>query len=243
MEITSDLSSASLLITEKLGLVPVNFDNADEYAEFHRQRTICGWAYSDGALQHFKQMQEIKLKSLFWIMIKQELQVNSINGKDNDEFRGSDANGELQKSALFTKRAGHISLDSYAELPDPELAREDRTIMTVSTFFILPEHRKGGLGKAAMDLIEVLATQEPYGSPQCHTLALTTLHKSYIEVDEPEWRGMWKQLGLEPPQFSAQVWYEKLGYVLWKEEPRYPEKTLDGDDLNLIASFMRKRLR
>ena len=93
-----------------------------------------------------------------------------------------------------------------------------------------------------MDLVEVLATQEPYGSPHCHTLALTTVNKKHIEIDAPEWRGVWKRAGLDVPPFSNEIWYEKLGYVYWKEETRYNAVALDGSPLYLIASFMRKRL-
>jgi hypothetical protein len=33
-----------------------------------------------------------------------------------------------------------------------------------------------------------------------------------------------------------------MGYVKWKEEPMYPEKLLDGTEIMMMASFLRKEL-
>jgi GNAT superfamily N-acetyltransferase len=248
MTVSTNLSS--LLITEKLSLLPINLNDPAQHAGFKQQRVICGWDYSDEALQMFIEKQEKRLKSLFWIMIQRKVQANGKQESGDDVFVTQDANGYAaddnavsSSATLFTIRAGHISLDSYTEPADPELALEDRSIMTVQTFFILPEYRTGGVGRAAMDLVEELATQEPYGSPHCHTLALTTVSKKHIEIDAPEWRGLWKKCGLDVPPFSNETWYEKLGYVYWKEEPRYNAVALDGSPLHIIASFMRKELR
>lgn len=248
MTVSADLSS--LLITEKLSLVPINLKDPAQHDGFKQQRVICGWDYSDEALQMFIEKQEKKLKSLFWIMTQRKVQANdkqenggTLSATQDANGHAADGNAVSPSASLFTIRAGHISLDSYAEPADPEVALEDRSIMTVQTFFILPEYRTGGVGRAAMDLVEVLATQEPYGSPHCHTLALTTVSKKHIEIDAPEWRGVWKKCGLDVPPFSNEIWYEKLGYVFWKEEPRYNAVALDGEHLRIIASFMRKKLR
>ena len=72
---------------------------------------------------------------------------------------------------------------------------------------------------------------------------MTTVSKKHIEIDAPEWRGLWERCGLDVPPFSNETWYEKLGYVYWKEEPRYKAVALDGSPLHIIASFMRKKLR
>lgn len=246
---------SSLLNTDRFSLVPANLKNPDEYAEFKQQRIVCGWEFSDEALQQMMDKQEKKLKSLFWITIPN---IKDTSDTKEDDQRVSDSsNGVTDPSSASSCesapalahnyspriRAGHISLDSYAEPPDPELAREDRSIMTVQTFFIRPEYRLSGLGRGAMEVMERLAIREPYGSPQCHTLALNTASKRYVEVDAPEWRGMWERLGMVPPTYSNETWYEKLGYVYWKDEPRHAVESLDGHQIMIIASFMRKRLK
>ncbi|KAE8155338.1 hypothetical protein BDV25DRAFT_146502 [Aspergillus avenaceus] len=115
--------------------------------------------------------------------------------------------------------------------------------MTIHSFFILPDYRAYGLGRHAMRLAEALAVEEPYGSPNCRAIALTGLSKRYIYDDAPEWRGIWPRLGMEVPSFSIQEWYEKLGYVSWKEEPLYEETALDGEVIPLVEAFMKKRVQ
>ena len=121
MIVSTDISS--LLTTKSLSLVPINLNDPDEHAEFKRQRVVCGWDYSDEALEKFIRKQEKKLKSLFWIMVQQKV-------RTDDSFSvAQDANGHTAdddnlspSSTLFTIRAGHISLDSYTEPADPEVA-------------------------------------------------------------------------------------------------------------------------
>ncbi|KUL82158.1 hypothetical protein ZTR_11082 [Talaromyces verruculosus] len=239
MKVSAEI--CTLLTTDKLRLIPINLRHPHQYVEFKRQRKICGWDFSDEALQAFIEKQDKKLKSLFWIMIQSKAQADGEQANDNFI---SDSNAVSPPSpALVAIPAGHISLDSYAEPSDPELAVEDRSIMTVQTFFILPEYQARGIGRAAMNLIEALATKEPYGSSRCHTLTLTMVNSKYVEVDDPEWNGIWKKFGLDIPKFSYESWYEKLGYVYWKEEPRFSPPTLDGSIVLVIASFMRKRLQ
>lgn len=187
MTVSTGLSQLS---TGKMTLVPIDLNDVDQRAEFKQQRVVCGWDYFDESLQRFIEKQEKKLKSLFWITVPGNADDKKVNGEESPVIQ--EANGHASSSHI---RAGHISLDSYTDPPDPELAREDRSILTVQTFFILPEYRSGGLGRAAMDLVEALATQEPYGSPQCHTLALTTVSKKHILIDAPEWKGIWKKFG------------------------------------------------
>ncbi|KAJ5082195.1 hypothetical protein N7532_011238 [Penicillium argentinense] len=137
-------------------------------------------------------------------------------------------------------RAGHISLDKSSALLEPGFLRKNEIELSLSSFFILPEYRALRLGKHAVMLLEKLATTEPYGSPCCRYLTLTALSKKYF-YDE-EWRGMWDRVGMQMPSFSIQEWYERLGYVSWKEEPLYEERTMDGEKIVLWEAFMKKDL-
>lgn len=93
-----------------------------------------------------------------------------------------------------------------------------------------------------MGLVEELAVTEPYGSPRCRFVTLTGLSKRYVYDEGPEWRGMWARIGMTPPSFSVQEWYEQLGYVSWKSEPLYEEKALNGEVIKLWEAFMRKEM-
>lgn len=210
--------------------VPIDLADLKEYSEFQRQRTLCGWSFSDETLDFYREKQEQKLKSLFWITIPSP--DASATASENTEAAGEPA-----------LRAGHISLDAYNDPPhDPDLAAADKSTLAIQNFFILPEYQKLGLGHAAMDRLEGMARTEPYGSPNCQYLALSTLCKKYILQEGPEWKGLWSRFGLEVPTFSAHAWYEKRGYELFKEEPRYPVTSEDGYTVKLVLAFLRKRV-
>lgn len=206
-------------------LVPINLDDLVEFAELQDQRKVCGWDHETEVINTWRDKQKQKLKALFWVVIEDNL--STVSPEDNKNR---------------SVRIGHVSLDSESNPPDPELAREDKTILTIRSFFILPQYQSGGFGRRVMEIVETLATKEPYGSPQCKAIALTTLHKRYLYDDSPEWGGIYKHLSRGKPPFSLEEWYEKLGYVRWKTEPRYPERTIDGRDILKVASFMRKTL-
>ncbi|RHZ63415.1 uncharacterized protein CDV56_102387 [Aspergillus thermomutatus] len=207
-------------------LEPVNFHDADQFAELHRQRTICGWDSDPQTLTKWKGKQQENLKALFWVTIP--------NPSTGDENKNDNA---------IAIRAGHIALDAYCDPPELDLARADKSVLAISSFFILPEYRSYGLGRRAMRLVEEMAIAEPYGSPRCRFIALTALSKRYVYDEGPEWRGLWGRLGMSPPSFSIQEWYESLGYVSWKEEPLYEERTLDGEVVKLWEAFMRKEVQ
>jgi hypothetical protein len=94
-----------------------------------------------------------------------------------------------------------------------------------------------------MRLVEEMAVVEPYGSPRCRFITLNAQSKRYLYDEGPEWRGLWARLGMTPPAFSIQEWYESLGYVSWKEEPLYEERTLDGEVVKLWEAYMRKEVQ
>lgn len=210
--------TAMTATSQKCDLEPISLHDADQFAEIQRQRLICGWHYDEETLQKWKAKQQDGLKNLFWIIF------HNFNNRNSPI------------------RAGHISLDAYCDPPELDIARGDKSVLTISSFFILPEYRAYGLGRRAMSLIEEMAIREPYGSTNCRSIALTALSKRYIYEEGPEWRGMWERIGSSMPSFSIQEWYEKIGYVSWKEEPLYEEKTLDGGVITLWEAFMRKML-
>jgi GNAT superfamily N-acetyltransferase len=207
----------------KCELIPINLHNESEFEELRQQRVICGWNFDQKQIEGWRDAMSQSFKSMFWITIP-----------------------SIENSASSSKeiqRAGHISLDSVSEPPDLELANPDKSVLTIATFFIYPDHRGGGLGRTAMTLLESYATKEPYGSTNCKIIAINTLDKRYWEDDE--WRTMWKGHGRDAPVrgTSNEAWYERMGYVKWKSEPRYQQRTEAGEPALLIASFLRKKLQ
>ncbi|KAL4978987.1 hypothetical protein BDW66DRAFT_6775 [Aspergillus desertorum] len=194
-------------------LVPIKLTDPSELEELRQQRLVCGWDNTFETFEFWRRKQEAGLKSFFWI--------TTTNAATDDE--------------QARIRAGHISLDAYAEPADWDLANSDKTNLTIQTFFILPQYRSTGLGRTAMKMIEALATEEPYGSANCEYITLNCMSKKHY-YDET----LGSIVKAVMP-ICNQEWYEKQGYVAWKEEPRYEDTLPDNTKIVWDAVFMRKK--
>jgi ribosomal protein S18 acetylase RimI-like enzyme len=203
------MNNSPLFATE-VHLEVIDLHKQQEVDTLIVQRKICGWNFSQEIIAKWGDSVDKKLKTMFWIVLH-----------DKD-----------------ATKAGHISLASKAEPHDPDLAKEDRSVMTISNFFILPQHRSGGIGRKVMDLMEDMATKEPYGSPKCKAIALDTISYKYYDHTHTYWHYLKEYLEVQP---SNQLWYERRGYVEFKVIPRYPNQ-IDGVDIMLDAAFLRKDL-
>lgn len=201
--------------SSKCILEPIDLHDQAQADELLRQRVMCGWAMTPDYIDAWRAAMDAKTKGFFWIKLPSRPDL----------------------------RAGHISLDSEADPPDLELANpHDRSVLTIARFFVLPELRGGGLGRAAMETLESYAREEPYGSPNCRAIALDTLSKKYTEEDE--YRAQYEWLTGEPPRKGAvnnEDWYLRQGYVKFKEAPKYEgEGVREGH--KLIAVYMKKMI-
>ncbi|OJJ98285.1 hypothetical protein ASPACDRAFT_44790 [Aspergillus aculeatus ATCC 16872] len=210
-------------------LAPINLHSPADFAEIHRQRQICGWDHDLPKLESWKRKQDEGLKRFYWLCIPDPTAAAAPATPSTEASE--------EKKVVY---AGHISLDAYSDPADEELARADRAVLTIQTLFILPAYRGLGLGSRAMDLVEALAATT---ETQCRWLALTTLSERHYLDESPEGTGVWARTGAEPPVMGCnQWWYARRGYVLWKEEPRWREVGVAGDEVVFYAAFMRKEL-
>ncbi|KAH7120268.1 hypothetical protein B0J13DRAFT_457336 [Dactylonectria estremocensis] len=202
-------------------LEPMDLHDPDEFSELLRQRTLCGWNKDPSKIEQWRDEMANKTKSLFWIV------PTHLTGVPPPQ-----------------RYVGHIALCSISE--DLELANPDKSVFTFDTLFILPEHRGGGLGRAAIQALEACAREEPYGSPNCKAMTVKTISRKYREDDEC--RDIYMRLnsrrGMGPPEkgTSQEDWYARMGYVKWKEEPGYWTTLVDGTKILLDEVSMRKRL-
>jgi hypothetical protein len=95
---------------------------------------------------------------------------------------------------------GHITLES--ENADPSCADASKGIYRIATFYISTAIQGSGLGRAAMDYLENMATSPPLNAK---TLTLSTQANEYEEKEE-KWAAMVKE-GREPPKVSILGWY------------------------------------
>lgn len=141
----------------------------------------------------------------------------------------------IKPTAQPDLRVGHISIDKVSG---------DPSTIKISDLFVLPEHRGGGIARAAFQAVEGMATVEPYGSEECKTLLIDTLSRKY-SYDEEMRREYTQLTGVEPNPKGAtnEEWYGRMGYVTYKEEPAYPEREGRPNGKLLLASFMKKEIR
>lgn len=198
-------------------LKPVNLHDCNELELLRAQRKECGWDYETARLDTWRSAADAGTKCLFWITMP----------------------SSTTDQPFVT--AGHISLDSISscETYGLELARPDKSLLNVSTFFVSSEHRAKGIGREAVAQVERLATSEPYGSPSCTAITIMSLSCKYVE--DGSWRSCYVRWTGEEP-LSYERWYAKLGYVKWKEEACTKGTGKDGEDFVLVEAFMRKRL-
>ncbi|KAH8428466.1 GNAT family N-acetyltransferase [Aspergillus melleus] len=208
-------------------LVPINLHDRNQFAELLAQRIQCGWDNDPAHLLHWRSKIDQRLKSLFWITIT----------LPQDGISDSGSSDSDSEQAI---RAGHISLDSYSDLNDPLLANSDRSALIVQNLFIKPEYQRLGLGHKAMDLLEALAPTEPYGSPNCKYITLSTLSKRHFKEKDPLWDAAREILPPGYLDFCVPEWYERRGYVLWKSMWRKYEPAGEKRDLKLMVDLMRK---
>ncbi|PYH81621.1 hypothetical protein BO82DRAFT_354363 [Aspergillus uvarum CBS 121591] len=219
-------------------LTPINLHSPTDFAEIHRQRRICGWDSDLPTLESWKRKQDEGVKGFYWLCIPDPAAAAAAAATTSISTTTQPPAPSTEEKTVY---AGHISLDAYSDPADEELARADRTVLTVQTLFILPAYRGLGLGSRAMDLVEALAATT---ETNCRWLALTTLSERHYLDESPEGTGVWARTGAEPPVMGCnQWWYARRGYVLWKEEPRWREVGVAGDEVVFYAAFMRKGLR
>lgn len=141
----------------------------------------------------------------------------------------------IKPTAQPDLRVGHISLDRVDG---------DLSAVKIADLFVLPEQRGGGIARAAFQAVEGLATTKAYGSEECRTILIDTLSRKYSE-DEEMWREYAQLTGEEPKPKGAtnEEWYERMGYVKYKEEPAYPERQGQTSEKLLLAAFLKKEIR
>lgn len=203
----------------------MDLHDAAQFTELQRQRILCGWGHSPSALEGWRAANVAKTQAMFWVVPP-----------------------SLEELPAPQRYAGHFAMakKTYENDNGEDDALPQMTVVDLQDLFILPEHRSGGLGRAAVRALEGLARIEPYGWPGCSVITLNTLARRYVEEDE--WRAVaaepYSRMNIELPAkgTSNEDWYGRMGYVKWKEVPLYSVVLEDGSEFKFAASYMWKPL-
>lgn len=102
-------------VLPNLKFEPFDVNDDAQFEQLRAERILCGWDYTPQHISKWRDMMRRKVKQLFWIQMIDDESVDGIK----------------------YRTVGHISLDSEASPPDPDLAREDRSVMTIATFYVM----------------------------------------------------------------------------------------------------------
>ncbi|GAA5969143.1 hypothetical protein JCM11641_007483 [Rhodosporidiobolus odoratus] len=217
---------------------PIRFIRFDvesekETEELKRQRVLCGWQVEDVEL--WRDQVRRGVRNLYWIFPSS---LSTAPPLPEDEYLpyGSKEYGPRPADPAF-RPTGHVALDWEDAKGEESLASKEKGVITLATFFILASQQGKGLGTAVMQEMETLAASPELGA---RAITLNTLDGNF--ASDPAW---WARMGVT---FSAELrnnerWYERYEYTAYRRAvPRYPAKTVDGEDILLESVFMRKEL-
>ncbi|KAF4303914.1 acyl-n-acyltransferase [Botryosphaeria dothidea] len=129
---------------------------------------------------------------------------------------------------------GHISLDSgNPEARHLGLPLPDSGVYWIKTFYVSHVLQNKGVGRAAMDMIEAMAVEEPLCAK---VLALDTVHKD--DQIRPEF---FEANGQQPRKMTNHEWYARRGYREIKvAQNYYTEPDSTGKVWDIKTVFMRR---
>ncbi|KAF4425109.1 hypothetical protein F53441_14190 [Fusarium austroafricanum] len=205
----------SATVQDQLVLIPWDPNSPEHVNRIYEQRMQCGW--DKHLVEGWKAKQVSGSKSIFWI----------------DKTPLVDTAQTLRAKPRTPTHIkiypiGHISLDvSNEKLGDLVLDLPKEGVYFIKTFYVSKALRSKGIGRAAMDIVESMAIQEPLCAK---TLALDTAEKENQKRLYRESTG--QDLGT-----TNQEWYQRRGYRLIHTEPAF---YLDDEEPPIDAVFLRR---
>ncbi|KAH7403706.1 hypothetical protein BKA64DRAFT_722394 [Cadophora sp. MPI-SDFR-AT-0126] len=209
-------------------LIPWDFTSSEHVERLVQQRIACGWDFE--AVESWKLKQERGEFNLQWIVLlgsdpdKESKLVKhttvypseSIPLLDTSVSYGGKPRTVPLPQASFIP-VGHICLGpTPAHYDDPKEPFAKGSYW-ISNFYVSRALQSSGLGTAAMDTVERIATSEPLNAKM---LGLNAINK----VD-PGREEKYEALKLPIPPFSNQGWYERRGYKVYMDIPKAFSKT------------------
>lgn len=215
-------------------LVPFDPENQVEVDTLTQQRILCGWAVD--MIETWRAQARRKVKGLYWIVPAEtsaaKTRLRCLPEREN--FNRTDGLGPPAPHPDF-RPLGHASLDWEDYDGDQSLADRETGTITIATFYILASQQGLGLGNIVMKALERKAV----------TLGARQVTLNTLCGIAGQTRELWASIGVEYDPTTTRLnefWYERLGYVAYKREPRYKEKAPNGEIVKLQAVFMRKTL-
>ncbi|CAG2000994.1 unnamed protein product [Fusarium graminearum] len=221
---------------DQILLVPWDPSSTEHVNRIYEQRVQCGW--DKQRVDGWKTKQTSGEKCIFWITLRPEnpqthesleLHFDAFPAEKEPLVDTADSLRAKPRTPSHTKfyPVGHISLDHTNEkMGDFVLDLPKKGVYWIKTFYISKALRSKGIGRAAMDLVESMAIDEPLCAK---TLAIDTAQKDTQ-------KRIYREKGVELAS-TNQEWYERRGYRLIHTEPDF---YTDPEEPPVDAVFLRR---
>ncbi|KFY98458.1 hypothetical protein V500_01660 [Pseudogymnoascus sp. VKM F-4518 (FW-2643)] len=234
----------------QVALIPWDPQSPEHCERLYQQRVACGWKMDK--IETWRKYQREGKMSIHWIVLltsnprSAAMLAQHAEKYPNEStaiFDSAVSIGGHQRDSSSSCSApfvpvGHISIDTIAStvVPSCLLANPKEHRLHISAFYVSNAIQGGGIGGAAMKAAEHMAVVV-LGA---RVLTLDTMDKRvFLPVAEGGINGgvdsYLKYQRMEVPKFSAQSWYERMNYEVFKEVPEQDEgngyvATLKTDD-------------
>ncbi|GJC96762.1 hypothetical protein ColKHC_05588 [Colletotrichum higginsianum] len=206
-------------------LIPWDPESPDHIARMLDQRVECGWDLDQ--VDKWRGLQRSGFKCMYWIEKQPIL----------DTAQSIRAVSRTPRETPFHP-VGHISLDvdnPHAKRLNLPIPKEN--VYWIKSLYVSFALQSAGIGRAAMDMVESMATSEPLCA---RTLMLDTVSKE----DQLRKESAVVAAG-KLPVTPTHAWYERRGYrLIWTENNFYgfPETDGDGNPVIRRTVFLRRDL-
>ncbi|KAL2114008.1 hypothetical protein VUR80DRAFT_1304 [Thermomyces stellatus] len=225
-------------------LIPWDHESREHRDRLIDQRIACGW-HSDKVQGEWKDEQRAGAKCIYWLAIpKDNPNYESCVKTHNASYpkqasplvdtaisvRGTDRNPTHQSF----HPVGHVSLDMrFPAAESLDLDLPETGAIWIKTLYVSNALQSSGIGRAAMDAVEAMATEEPICA---RTLMLDTVCKE-DQMREDFARGFYGYV----PKIANEDWYGRRGYRIVARVPGF-YKEVDQGKWKITTVFMRMDL-
>ncbi|KAH9210200.1 hypothetical protein DL95DRAFT_343412 [Leptodontidium sp. 2 PMI_412] len=209
-------------------LIPWDFTSPEHVKRLVQQRIACGW--DSEAVGSWIPKQETGNLNLQWIVLsdtdlekddKLLKHTSAYSLESNPLLDTAVSYGGKHRSIPMPQQTfipvGHICLGPAPSYYDDAKEPFAEGSYWISNFYVSRALQSSGLGRAAMDTAERIATSEPLNA---RMLGLNAINKVDVGCEEK-----YEALKLPIPPFSNQGWYERRGYVVYMDIPKAFSKT------------------
>ncbi|KAL2689460.1 hypothetical protein Neosp_003514 [[Neocosmospora] mangrovei] len=203
---------------DQLLLVPWDPESPDHVARLFEQRLQCGWN-QELVEKKWRDKQRSGHKCIYWIEKTPLVDTAAaIRAKPRTPTQ----------EPIYP--VGHISLDDEnLEAAHLNLDFPETDVYWIKTFYVSKALQSKGIGRAAMDIAEAMAVNEPLCAK---TLALDTLHKDSARRMALEETG-------QVLKTTNHEWYERRGYrLIHKQHNHYWDAHGEAPDMWTV--FLRR---